>query len=160
MRNKAARRQRPYACRRNALTTTLTIKMRSAFSSNASLASSLLHATEHHVTSAIASTADANFEPTKWVRKPPAKGEAQQLGFIVCSPVPCPQSGHQNKTKKRSTQQILTKRAPVLFQDERKTTRSRTCTLQAHDFILRTMLFYIESHAQCSCPRHVASTCI
>jgi hypothetical protein len=40
-----------------------------------------------------------------WARKAPAQGEAQQLGFTVCNPVPCPQSGRQNKTPKRSRKQ-------------------------------------------------------
>ena len=98
----AARRQLSYACSRNALTTTVTNTIRSTLSSNVSLTSSLMRATEHHVTCASASTADANCEPTKWALKPPAKGEAQQLGFTVCNPAPCPQSGHQNRTQNKA----------------------------------------------------------
>ena len=100
--NHAARRQRPCACIRNALRTTGKNTIRSTYATNLALTRCELRQTQHHVTGAIGANADANLEPTKWAPKPPAKGEAQQLGFAVCSPVPCPQSGRRNKTQKRA----------------------------------------------------------
>ena len=54
------------------------------------------------------------------------KGEAQLLGFTVCRPAPCPQSGRRNKTQKRArkTKTLLNKRVPVPFEDERQRLRS------------------------------------
>jgi hypothetical protein len=75
--------------------------------------------TQHHVTGALSSNADANFEPTKWAPKPPAKGKAHQVGFAFCIPVSCPHSGRQNKTRKIARKPLLNRRTPVLFQDER-----------------------------------------
>jgi hypothetical protein len=99
MRNKAARRQRPYACIRNALTTTDMNTLRSTFSSNVSLTSSLLRATEHHVTGAIDSTAGANFDPTIWARKAPAMVKPNSWASPIVILLPARNPGVKTRLK-------------------------------------------------------------
>ena len=131
-------------------------------STNPSPTSRVLRQRPYNVTNAIASNGDANFEPGNG-KTPPAKCEAQQLGFAVCSPASCPHSGRENKTQNMSTKTMQKHRRRIVT-----TTRTITCAEPnlrhkrtpsvADNALLHP--FYEKPHARCSWPRQVALTAI
>ena len=52
--------------------------------------------------------------------------------FVILLPARNP--GVKRRPKHQQKQTLLNKRAPDIFQDKRKTMRSRKCAIQAHDF--------------------------
>ena len=137
--------------------------MQSTASSNPSPTSRVVRQRPDSFTNAIASNGDPTFEPNQWARKPPAKGEAQQLGFAVCIPLPARIPGIKRRPRKRGTQHINKIRRRIVTTTRARAHAQRNLQHKRTPSVVDYASlhpFYGEPHAQCSLPRQVAPTSI